>query len=620
MRKPLALLATALAVALAGCSNDPSPGPKGGDGGIGGTAGTGGTGGDASGGSGGTPTTEAASIEISVEDCDLGCGELEVGDTLQLIATVRDADGAIVPDVSVTWTSSDPEIATVVDGLVTALQGGLVDITAEAEGISETAWFRVLQVENIRLHDDNGGWGSIAAIPGKTIRLVAQTFSGGFTPMPIYGIPVDWEIATDGVVEVIEETIHDEFPALVLRTVVPGEVTVVASVTRGDEKVEGSMQVIVLDPVAAPAQAFFDDLADPGNSGTCALADGIGYCWGDNWMGQLGTGTLSVETVPMSMAGGHTFTQISIGEIHGCGLDSAGAAYCWGANYAGQLGTGADDGNSPVPVAVTGGKVFTSIAAASHTCAIDTDGAAWCWGTNFAGELGTGDTEPSRAPAKVIGGHLFQAIVPGSTTTCALDRQGKAHCWGSHQSSLGIGNSWAGEPIGGHKSPVPVHGDRVFTDIAASMVHTCAIDAAGAAFCWGRNSTSQLGVPSAGAGEQRWEPVQVEGIPALSAIAVGNSHSCGLTRDGAVWCWGGNDMGQLGAGDQDPREGPVEVLGGLTFRQIRASGTTTCGLTVEGGAYCWGMGANGALGNGLADGARPVPVPVHAPHSETILP
>jgi len=76
------------------------------------------------------------------------------------------------------------------------------------------------------------------------------------------------------------------------------------------------------------------------------------YCWGWNGSGELGDGTTTNRLVPTVVAGGLTFTAVSAGFGHTCGVTPSGAAYCWGGNYAGQLGDGSTtDRLVPTPVA-----------------------------------------------------------------------------------------------------------------------------------------------------------------------------------------------------------------------------------------------------------------------------
>jgi alpha-tubulin suppressor-like RCC1 family protein len=83
----------------------------------------------------------------------------------------------------------------------------------------------------------------------------------------------------------------------------------------------------------------------------------------------------------------------------------------------------------------------------------------------------------------------------------------------------------------------------------------------GAVFCWGENSTHQLGQgPEDTTG--RTTPVKVN-LPAPAAqITAGGSHFCTLLTNGSIACWGLGTSGQLGLGDGPLNRGkPSRVLG-----------------------------------------------------------
>ena len=125
-------------------------------------------------------------------------------------------------------------------------------------------------------------------------------------------------------------------------------------------------------------------------------------------------------------------------------LDSTGAAYCWGYNNWGQLGDGSTaDSSVPVAVDTSGvlaGKTLTQISANyGSTCALDTSGAAYCWGYNYYGELGDGSTADSSVPVAVdtsgaLAGKTLTQITAGGFHACALDTAGAAYCWGYNDS------------------------------------------------------------------------------------------------------------------------------------------------------------------------------------------
>src|SRR2546425_7819958 len=94
------------------------------------------------------------------------------------------------------------------------------------------------------------------------------------------------------------------------------------------------------------------------------------------------------QSTPVAVAGGLTFADVSVGSNHTCGVASAGVTYCWGSNISGQLGDGTNGTTTPqrsIPGAVTGGLTFSAVSdGGNHTCGVTPAGAAYCWGGNAA--------------------------------------------------------------------------------------------------------------------------------------------------------------------------------------------------------------------------------------------
>jgi alpha-tubulin suppressor-like RCC1 family protein len=330
---------------------------------------------------------------------------------------------------------------------------------------------------------------------------------------------------------------------------------------------------------------------------TCGLtASGVAYCWGYNGNGQLGDGTTGNHTSPVAVAGGHAFYALSVGDLHTCALTAGGAAYCWGSNDAGQLGDGTT-AERWSPTAVSGGRVFQAVSAgSSHTCGLTTGGAAYCWGDNSYDQLGLGAPIDRSSPVAVSGGLVFKDIRGGYGHTCGVTTGGAAYCWGYNESGqVGDGTSGGNSD---RTSPVAVLGGLVFQTASVGEIHSCGLTAGGAAYCWGHGWEGQLGY--GGNDFTRSTPVAVSGglvFQAISAASAGSRHTCGLTTGGAAYCWGKNDVGQLGDGGGTNQWTPVAVLGGLVFQSISAGSSHTCGLTTGGAAYCWGVNS-GQLGDG----------------------
>jgi len=145
-----------------------------------------------------------------------------------------------------------------------------------------------------------------------------------------------------------------------------------------------------------------------------------------------------------------------------------------------------------------------------------------------------------------------------------------------------------------------------FIDVSTGGDHTCAVSTEGTIYCWGRGQDGELGFGYI----ERWgTPREVVSHQTYRTVVAGYSHSCALTVDDAMECWGWNPLGQLGVGSTIGLGSPGPVAGELKFQSVTAGQYHTCGLTTEGEAYCWGYNGYGQLGDGTRrDTVAPSPV------------
>ena len=138
--------------------------------------------------------------------------------------------------------------------------------------------------------------------------------------------------------------------------------------------------------------------------------DGGVDCWGRKFgTPDPGTWTASCATpadcvnLPTAVTLPGNAIRVVVGADHACALLSTGAVYCWGGNAHGQLGR--PGAASATPVAVNGGVTFTTISAGpDHTCGVEAGtGAVGCWGANGTGQLGDGTTTDRSTPVAVVG-------------------------------------------------------------------------------------------------------------------------------------------------------------------------------------------------------------------------
>ena len=348
-----------------------------------------------------------------------------------------------------------------------------------------------------------------------------------------------------------------------------------------------------------------------GTGHSCALTvDGVAFCWGDNTDGGLGDNSLASRLIPTAVAGGHTFSQISAGLLYSCALTGAGAGWCWGLNTLGALGNGTTALDS-VPQAVSGGMVFQAITTGNgsgrQTCAINSAGTAYCWGADGQGQLGNGAPLAAElTPSAVSVSGTWTQIAAGAFYSCGVRTSGAAFCWGADAFGQ-LGNDL---PKAATNVPSPVVGGLLFTQVAPGQVHTCGLSG-GAAYCWGSNLNGRLGQDTVTTTESL-TPLAVSGGLTFSSLVSGESFSCGLTAGGVAYCWGYNSTGQLGNGSTDNATTPTPVAGGISFASISAGTGHVCGVTSGGQAYCWGDNSLGQLGDGTVF-QRETPTPISQP-------
>ena len=198
------------------------------------------------------------------------------------------------------------------------------------------------------------------------------------------------------------------------------------------------------------------------------------------------------------------------------------------------------------------------------------------------------ESPPASAAVTAAALPKFTSLAAGGAHTCALDATGAAWCWGAGGllgDGQGISRSTPGRVVGGLR----------FVQISAGARTTCGITTQNLAYCWGEG-------PLGDGGEQigSYVPVAVAGGRHFRNVSVGNEHTCAVTPGDIAFCWGLGHWGELGTGHSQFSDVPVRVYGGLRWRRVVAGGQATCGVTMDDVAYCWGF---------LLGGKQPTKVP-----------
>jgi alpha-tubulin suppressor-like RCC1 family protein len=328
-----------------------------------------------------------------------------------------------------------------------------------------------------------------------------------------------------------------------------------------------------------------------GQAYSCGVTiDGAAYCWGNNAYGQLGNGSTNPSTTPVPVDGGLVFASLSVGWGFTCGLTTGGGASCWGGDY------------GPRPAPVGAGLTFTSLTIGGwgFVCGLTAGGAAYCWGVNSEGEFGDGTTTSSPTPVRAGGGMTFMSLSAGLSSACGVALDGTAYCWGrlpaaAHPELCQV-DDMSGEMF--CTRPMAVPSEVPFTQVSAGEGFYCGLTPDGAAYCWGWYP----------GGESNAGSVAVPGLLRFATLSVGAQRACGVASNGSAYCWGWIPIPPPG----ELRNSPTLVQGGTIFAAASVGLLHACGVTPDGAAYCWGVNSNGELGDGSQTNSL-VPVKVTGP-------
>ena len=332
-----------------------------------------------------------------------------------------------------------------------------------------------------------------------------------------------------------------------------------------------------------------------GNEHSCLLLDGEVWCWGQNFGGELGDGTQASRARPTQVSGVTKAVAIESGPAfdYGCNasrgshtfalLDDA-TVTCWGSNVSGDSSwivqsfvptpiAGLTDvtamgiagygncavlprwkcasswGVNPAPVpAIDGGlDDIANLAAGYGIVAAGKDGTVWSWTASSSMGITT-----VAAPTRVSGLGSIAGVAAGWGHQCALKSDGTVWCWGiNYHGQVGDGTTTD------RATPVQVPGVAKAAQVVAGGQSTCALISDGSVMCWGDNTYGQIGLGTSGGDVP--SPVVVPALTQVRQISIGVEHACAVRWDLSVWCWGGNEAGQVGDGATIDRPAPVQV-------------------------------------------------------------
>lgn len=417
-RPSLSLLCAGFA--LAGCSEDPAAPPE-------------------------QEVRIPASIALATDS--LG---MYPGDVFDLTPVVLDTAGEAIEDAAITWTIADPAVVAVdSSGMLTARAHGITRVIGAADAHADTVLVRVTRF--------------VQVVGKESSALCARDVEGR-----------GWCMGYDVSVPADSEFVGHSF-----------------------------LHPMHLD--------FAFSTLTVGSNHACGLAYGLTYCWGYNTLGELGSGSLSYSRALQTVAGDHGFVSIAAGSDHTCALDAGGAAWCWGRDQSGQLGDGGETTFESVPVPVAGGHTWRTLDAGNEgTCGLAEDGLTYCWGSingeseptpieDFPADVEHLLTDGVQVCGVILGAKVICHSSPDAATlssailadavvdlatggdfACAVLDSGVMGCWGTNYHGV-FGNGTFEHA----DEPVLVQASEPIVAATAMYRRVCGLTPNGAILCWG---------------------------------------------------------------------------------------------------------------------------------------
>ncbi len=301
---------------------------------------------------------------------------------------------------------------------------------------------------------------------------------------------------------------------------------------------------------------------------------GATKCWGKVSGTPVGFLANYASPIPVDVIVSAPVKQFSSSFAPMCGLLETGVVVCGGGGsfYHSQALT---EYSGLGPIKSTGSGVY-------HHCALTVAGSVFCWGLGPGNVFQSSSINLVETPTDTTGLTGVKALGVARYSTCVITASESVKCWGY---------------------PYTLNGDTALLEIPGSNGamslslgtdgQGCIIMKDGTMKCWEKYTSPVASV--------------VTGIADAKQIAVGYGHRCILNSAGKVLCWGSNDLGQLGLGvSSNTIAVPTETPGLGIVKQIVTGDFHTCALTTENRVKCWGANFNGQIGTSVL-GSTAVP-------------
>ena len=390
---------------------------------------------------------------------------------------------------------------------------------------------------------------------------------------------------------------------------------------------------VMLPPTQLPSGRLATSISCGSEHCCVVLEDDDAFCWGKNDQGQVGNGrdvldvckvwndgTCGANLVPVNLGYGRYVLDIALGDDWSCAVLDNEVVHCWGKNDDNYLGVDSDKFGTKIgdsllepgglvePNTFQGGKAVKFFAIALSRCVILHIADVVCWGNSTDSQLGISTEgtlfdlwERTVYPTVDLGGRKAFALAVGSgydnahqcTMLSAADCdecEDEIKCWGDNGSGqLGYGDT---------RNRGTTRGDFVndVVDLGSPGVHP--------AFELGGYDRAPEPTPPA----------------AISALSLGNQHTCAILTMGRVPCWGHKNKGQLNGFDTTPIGGGIsEAVYKLKLKHFGYDASKrpemerffakkifglierSCAILEDDSLSCWGISDKGVDGHDQAN-------------------
>jgi alpha-tubulin suppressor-like RCC1 family protein len=372
---------------------------------------------------------------------------------------------------------------------------------------------------------------------------------------------------------------------------------------KDSNNVDLGKKLVTKDYLLTVYPSILDSLGNSGLTVTPAL-----WTWGINGYGQLGVNNTTTKSTPVTtILGGTNWKSVDCGYNHTGAIKTDGTLWLWGGNTSGELGNNGVGQRISIPITtLLGGTNWKEVGCSTfHTAAIKTDGTLWLWGNNSYGTLGNnlGGSLIVTPITTILGGTNWKSVDCGTRATYAIKTDGTLWLWGIN----GSGQLGVNDRVSRSTPVTTILGGNYWKSVAGSgLGSVLAIKTDGTLWCWGAGNFGQLGVNDTAF---KSTPVTtILGGNNWKSVSSGREHTVSIKLDGTLWCWGRNNFGQLGVNDTTTRSTPVTtILGGTNWKSIFCGGYHTLAIKTDGTLWCWGRNNLGQLGfNDIITRSTPV--------------